>query len=96
MRVPNKGDLTEVLRYAEMNFSGGRNHVFAGMVANVKTAFGFGEDLNWREDLILDYKLHEQKLRLFVDGKIRQVDEKSTDFVWVSDGAPYDWKKLIN
>ena len=95
-RVPKKEDLTEALRYASINITGEKNHIIMGIFANIQTAFDFGEDNGWDDEDILNFKLSEQRLKLIVDRKIKQVSEDSTDFVWVIDGSEYDSRKLIN
>jgi hypothetical protein len=95
-RIPIEGELTEALRYASMKATGEKNHVMSGIFANLQTAFDFGVDNGWTEEDIIFFRLMEQKIKLLVDRKIKQVSLDSTDFIWVVDGSEYDNTKLIN
>ena len=96
LKIPTQGDLLEAIRYAEEKTSGAKNHRIDTLKNVVRMTFEFGDESGWTDEVVLMYKLAEQKLKLFVDQKIKPIDEEGHDYVWVSDGTPYDRKKLIN
>ncbi|MEI8338179.1 MAG: hypothetical protein WCF92_03495 [bacterium] len=94
--IPTKNDLIEALRYAEEKTNGAKNHRIDTLKSVIGLTFEFGDTNGWTEKAISMYKLAEQKLKLFVDEKIKAVEEDGHDYVWVVDGSTYDEKNLIN